>query len=98
MTPQQWNQVKLLFEQLKNLEPSQEKSYLDQNCQDEGVRKEVESLLFYHRKAGDFLSEAEPETVGTKLDHDKPGTVQSDFKGTSRFLIQKRIGEGGFGV
>jgi eukaryotic-like serine/threonine-protein kinase len=98
MTPQQWNQVKLLFKQLMNLEPSQEKSYLDHNCQDEGVRKEVESLLFHHRKACDFLPEAKTETVGIKLDHDMPRTIRSDFKGTSRFLIQKRLGEGGFGV
>src|SRR5262245_35799745 len=27
-----------------------------------------------------------------------PGTIQNDFKGTSRFSIQRRLGEGGFGV
>jgi eukaryotic-like serine/threonine-protein kinase len=116
MTPHQWKQVKLLLEQLINLEPSQEKTYLDHSCQDEDVRKEVESLLLHHRKASNFLSEAETKSVpkfgpakissdqhsdnpnSTKLNNYKPATIQNDFRGTSRFLIQKRLGAGGFGI
>src|SRR5438045_23399 len=117
MTPEQWNQVKLIFESLINLEPAQQKTYLHENCQDQDVRKEVESLLFHHRKADNFLAEISPETVaatfseakndrqqklnnliGTKANNRLPGTIENDFKGTSRFLIQRRLGSGGFGV
>src|SRR6185369_6288614 len=100
MTQEQWKQVKLLFEKVVNLEPSQEKSYLDYNCQDGDVRKEVESLLFNHRKADSFLAEVEPETAAalTQAKNIIPDTIQNCFKGTSRFSIQKQLGEGGFGV
>src|SRR5438874_13376882 len=63
MTPEQWNQVKLLFESLINLEPSQQKTYLHANCQDQDVYKEVESLLFHHREAASFFAEKSLETV-----------------------------------
>src|SRR4051794_29235235 len=100
MTQQQWKQVKLLFEKVINLEPSQEKAYLNHNCQDADVRKEVESLLSFHKKADSFLTEVEPETAPTfaKAKNVIPGTIQNYFKGTSRFSIQKQLGEGGFGV
>ncbi|MBK7995221.1 MAG: protein kinase [Blastocatellia bacterium] len=96
MTQEQWKQVKLLFEEVIKLDPSQEKTYLDNNCKDEIVRKEVESLLDSHKKAEGFLPEIERSTQSVRAEH----KVESynDFSGTARFLIQKRLGAGGFGV
>src|SRR5438445_12626495 len=65
MTQEQWNKVKLLFESLINLEPAQQKTYLNDNCQDQDVCREVESLLFHHRKADNFLAENSPEIAAT---------------------------------
>lgn len=110
MTPEKWKQVKLLFEELITLEPLEEKKYLD-SCQDEEIRKELESLLNAHRNANNFLPEKEPlhsnengqnlkdynQSTGS-TSNSRANIKQKDFTGTSRFLIQKRLGEGGFGV
>ena len=95
MTQEQWKQVKLLFEEVIKLNPSQEKTYLDNNCQDPIVRKEVESLLDSHRKANDFLPEIQRSTNSAGINAE---SYNNDFSGTARFLIQKRLGAGGFGV
>lgn len=95
MTQEQWKQVKLLFEEVIKLDSSQEKSYLDNNCKDEVVRKEVESLLDSHKKADSFLPEIQHSKQNVEL---KQEIDNSEFSGTARFLIQKRLGAGGFGV
>ncbi len=110
MNPEQWKQVKLLFEQVMVLEPSEEDQYLEKHCQDEFVRKEVKSLIMSHRQANDFLAEnqnylgatvqGKKQFQDTKARSSSKNTriVEGDFSGNSRFLIQRRLGAGGFGV
>src|ERR1051326_909517 len=103
MTPQQWRQVKQLFEEIVKLDPLQEQSFLENSCTDEEVRNEVKSLLFYHHKGKNFLPERNTNSVvsdteiaverstgnpaGTNLNQ----SVKSngEFQGTSRFILQK---------
>ncbi|MBI4852045.1 MAG: serine/threonine protein kinase [Acidobacteria bacterium] len=102
MTPEQWKQVKLLFEQINLLEPSQEKTYLDSNCYDETVRKEVESLINHHKKSTDFLPENKP--ISTAIFTDTKSSNEeyfNDLLGTkfnNTYLIEEMIGVGGMGA
>lgn len=102
MTNEQWKQVKSLFEQIVDLEPTQGKIYLKNNCHDEAVRKEVESLLFHHESADDFLQENKAiETtvlVETKNPNDQffNSLLGTEFNHT--YLIEELIGTGGMGA
>lgn len=118
MTAEKWKEIKSLFEEVINLDPLEEQSYLDENCQDKEIRKEVESLLESHKIVKKFSSEFDEDQEGYESKKDKtvedPGLSKESitsasnvasqnnkskhFTGTSRFLIQKRLGEGGFGV
>ncbi|MBI4853013.1 MAG: protein kinase [Acidobacteria bacterium] len=124
MTAEQWNQVKLLFQQIMDLEYLEAKNYIDENCKDEEIKKEVESLFMSHKEASNFLMEIDIQnssqnsfqnnsqkgfqnqknnlnrpSISSKPVNDKPLNPKKDkFVGTSRFLIQKRLGQGGFGV
>lgn len=113
--PEQYKQVKALFIRLKNLSNSEQKNYLDSNCHNQQIRKEVENLLFHYTKVDDYWPEPESESGSSfannvvklepylkafsELKSSNPiDTPQKEFEGTSRFLIQKRLGAGGFGV
>lgn len=115
--PDQYKQIKALFIKLKDLSNFEQKNYLDSNCHDQQIRKEVENLLFHYTKVDDYWPEAEAESeVGSafansvvklephlkafsELKSSNPVDAhQKEFEGTSRFLIQKRLGAGGFGV
>jgi serine/threonine-protein kinase len=104
MTPEQWKQVKQLFERVSSLEPSQERTYLENNCQDEIVRKEVESLLAHHKKTNDFLPENNP--IPIPIDPIKEKKLKSEqyfnsligTKFNNTYLIEEIIGLGGMGA
>src|SRR5687767_1206046 len=111
MTPHQWKQVKVLFERLMNEEPARRKPYLDDFCHDQDVRQEVESLLSHHTNTEKFLEEKQttdsfapanpqqPQYGPVCAENNiQPGTIANEFRGTARFMIQRRLGAGGFGV
>lgn len=102
MTPEQWKQVKLLFERVINLEPSQEKIYLEYNCQDESIRREVESLLANHREASNFFLDNESQRSSvlaeTKVDSEQYFNNLIGTKLNNTYLIEEMIGVGGMGA
>lgn len=102
MTPEQWKQVKLLFERITYLEPSQERTYLENNCQDEVVRKEVESLLAHNKKTTNFLPENKPASTSifteTKLNTEQYFNDLLGTKFNNTYLIEEIIGLGGMGA
>jgi serine/threonine protein kinase/tetratricopeptide (TPR) repeat protein len=58
LTPQQWENVKALFESALDRSPAERTSFLAQATQDPAVRTEVERLLSHHLESGGFLSHA----------------------------------------
>src|SRR5271154_3241411 len=56
LTPQQWENVKALFEIALEKAPAERTSFLAAAAQDSLVRREVERLLAHHVESGDFLS------------------------------------------
>ena len=52
-----WERVKQLFEAALELESSQWPAFLDKNCEDESLRRQIEQLLLNYKDAGSFLDE-----------------------------------------
>jgi hypothetical protein len=95
MMPQEWEEVKDLFcaALLKPAEMREE--FLSSACSSRTIRTEVIALLEQHDKAGNFLAEpAWAELSGLAL----PQFEAVRFSGTSRFVVQERLGEGTFGT
>ena len=56
VTPARWKEIETVFEQVRELPESERPVFLTKICSgDEELRREVESLLASHEKAGDFI-------------------------------------------
>src|SRR6185295_11347607 len=101
MTSERWRGINELFQAAVKLEPQERPTFLKRACgSDEALRKEVESLLFHDERASTFI-----ETPAFKIAEQSSEAFPSihpqslnDFGGTSRFLVKRCLGEGGFGV
>ncbi len=74
--------------------PASRAAYLDQACgADAGLRAEVEALIDYHGRAGEFMGKpAEVGTVDYEQIAERPGTMIGSYK------LMEQIGEGGMGL
>jgi eukaryotic-like serine/threonine-protein kinase len=87
MTPERWQEVKLLLAAALERPPEERRAYLDESCSDASMRREVESLIAAHEQgqSGFLLHAVETGEVlesGTKL---------------GSYTIIGRIGIGGMG-
>ena len=57
MTPDNWDRAKELFEAALELDSSKRASFLADNCRDESLRQQVETLLINYQEAGSFLDD-----------------------------------------
>ena len=58
MEPERWQQVDKILEAALEKEEPERSMFLGEACaDDESLRKEVESLLLAHNRAGDFMEE-----------------------------------------
>src|SRR4029077_8345660 len=88
VTPERWQQVKVVLAGALEKTPEERNEYLDHACADQSIRREVESLLAAHQEAGStFLEFPNSETyilpTGTKL---------------GPYEILSLLGEGGMGT
>jgi len=68
LKPERWKQVNDLFQSTIERAPEERSAFLDESCYgDEGMRREVESLLTSHERADNFIElpafEVAPELV-----------------------------------
>ncbi|MGD8330836.1 MAG: serine/threonine-protein kinase, partial [Acidobacteriota bacterium] len=85
-----WQRVKELMQAALDLEPPARAPYLREECADDELRHEVESLLAAHEEAGDFLEGAPDSALFAGMF--SPG----DRVGAYR--IKRLVGEGGMGM
>lgn len=98
LTPQQWENVKALFEGALGKTPSQRGSFLADTTQDPQVRREVERLLAHHVESGGFLSKAVLQanvlSTGSAPTHAfVAGEVVAERFRITRFLARGGMGE-----
>ncbi len=97
MTTEYWARLQELFQLALDCDPVEREACLSAACRgDDELRREVESLLTSERGAHAFLDSA----VNGAMDSYSHGSGARDFAfgGTDRFLIQDRLGAGGFGM
>jgi eukaryotic-like serine/threonine-protein kinase len=96
MKAERWKKVSDLFQSAVERAPEERAAFLDEACQnDEGMRREVESLLTSHERATNFIEipafEAAPELVT----NDRAGALVGKVVG--HYRIESLIGVGGMG-
>jgi serine/threonine protein kinase/WD40 repeat protein len=96
MSPDRWPEVERLYEQVVALPIDQRAAFLlNASNGDDGLRREVESLLNLETVATDFLEQpalrAAAHTLSQALTHLKPPDVPG-------YNIIRELGEGGMGV
>lgn len=62
MTPEEWQRVKPILETALELDSARRPAFLNRACEDESLRREIESLIAAHEQAG-------PQVLGTKVPH-----------------------------
>jgi serine/threonine protein kinase/WD40 repeat protein len=89
VTPERWQEVKVILAGALEREPEERRVYLDQACTEPALRREVQSLIEAHEQRGttlmgqSFVGTTEALKSGTKL---------------GPYEILARIGAGGMGV
>ncbi|MBM3748759.1 MAG: hypothetical protein FJW34_23540, partial [Acidobacteria bacterium] len=96
MTPSRWQQVEELFDSAVRLEPSGRAAFLGEACTgDEELRREVESILAWDERAGQFLESPAVEMAETPLDGEPPQLACGEQLGPYRIIAP--LGAGGMG-
>jgi serine/threonine protein kinase/Tfp pilus assembly protein PilF len=97
--PKRWDQVERIFNAVLDAEEGRRAAILEDSCVgDETLRREVESLLAHHQKAGSFI-----ETPAFKSGVDSVPKARSGDRGLAgtaiaQYRVLEEIGAGGMGV
>ena len=95
MTPERWQEVKKILAEALERTPAERSAYLDRACTEPEVRREVESLIAAHERAGSgFMEQAPIKAVRFA----QPGEYGEALKSGSRlgpYQILGALGAGG---
>ena len=104
MNPQRWQKVESIFQKALDADSGHRASVLEDSCAgDESLRREVESLLAQHEKAGEFI-ERPAFAASSDATLPRPRSGDSDSVGIpagmviGHYRIVAKIGSGGMGV
>src|SRR6478609_57296 len=96
MKAERWQQVNDLFQSAAERAPEERASFLDEGCHgDEGLRREVESLLASYERAENFIESPAFEVAPELLTNDRAGALVGELIG--HYRIESLIGVGGMG-
>ena len=94
MKPERWKKVSDLFQSALERAPEKRAGFLDESCYgDEGMRREVESLLTSHQRAENFIEVPAFEVAPELVPND--GVDALIGKLTGHYRIESLIGIGG---
>ncbi len=98
MTPERWAQIRRIFDGAIERPPKDRAAYLRVVCAgDDGVRREVESLLASHEDASGFLAKPAADLGFTRVyAGEESGEYPAGFR-AGPYQLEKRIGRGGMG-
>src|SRR6266516_6928954 len=96
MTSERWQQVNDLFQLAAERTPEERTTFLQTACQgDEGLRREVESLIASYERAENFIESPAFEVVPELLTDDRAGAIVGES--IAHYRIESLIGVGGMG-
>src|SRR5213083_2486021 len=96
MTSERWQQVNDLFQLAAERAPKERTTFLQTACQgDEGLRREVESLLASYERAENFIESPAFEVAPELLTNERAGALVGALIG--HYRIESLIGAGGMG-
>ena len=96
MTSERWQQVNDLFQLAAERAPEERTTFLQTACHgDEGLRREVESLIAYYERAENFIESPAFEVVPELLTDDRAGAIVGES--IAHYRIESLIGVGGMG-
>ena len=93
LTPDQWENVKELFEAALERPVAEQTSFLANACPDAAVRNEVERLLANHTAGSSFLSSPLPASPAQSQQFLSPGNLLAERFHIIRFLASGGMGE-----
>ncbi|MCI0390108.1 MAG: protein kinase [Acidobacteria bacterium] len=94
MNPERWAQIEQLYHAALERAPGERTAFLNEACVgDERLRRQVIALLDCDDPAAGFIESPALEFAARLIT-----PVEEDFRGTEKFLIERRLGKGGFGV
>ena len=95
MTSERWQQVKRLFHDACERAPEERAVFLDAACDgDVELRREIESLLAVHERAGDFMQQP---AMNVALAGGSGDAEIEAGRLISHYRVERRIGAGGMG-
>src|SRR5258708_22297160 len=96
MKAERWKQINDLFQSTVDRAPGERAAFLDEACQgDEGLRREVESLLTFHERSENFIELPAFEVAPELVTNSRTGALVGKVIG--HYLIESLIGVGGMG-
>src|SRR5215831_13951278 len=96
MKPERWENVIDLFQSALERAPEERAAFLDESCHDdEGMRREVESLLTSHDRAENFIEVPAFEVAPELATNDSADALVGKLLG--HYCIESLIGVGGMG-
>src|SRR6476661_5985503 len=96
MKPERWKQVNDLFQSAVERAPEERAAFLDESCHgDEGMRREVESLLTSHQRAENFIEVPAFKVAPELATNDSGDALVGKLLG--HYRIESLIGVGGMG-
>ncbi|HEX7333061.1 MAG TPA: serine/threonine-protein kinase [Pyrinomonadaceae bacterium] len=90
MSPETWQEIKLIFNAAIELEPSEQSAFLDSACLDAGTRREVERML-----AADYATVLDHSPLAT---HSFAEGARLEGRRIGRYRIVGEVGRGGMGA
>ena len=103
MTPERWRQVEELYHAVVELDAGAQTAFLAQACDDEELRREVESLLAAHDEAGSLIAAPALELVARELAVEREmrqaSLISADAspRTMNHFQLLSLLGRGGMG-
>jgi len=96
MKAERWQQVNDLFQSAAERAPEERAAFLDEACHgDEGLCREVESLLASYERAENFIESPAFEVAPELVTNDRAGALVGELFG--HYRIESLIGVGGMG-
>ncbi len=95
-----WQRVEQIYSGALEMAAAERTAFLDQACAgDEGLRREVESLLAWHERAGDFIVAPALEVAARMITKDQFQTLAPTLAGQQldHYRILSLLGAGGMG-